>query len=104
LKVCKITNDSPSRPKDMRVESAFGSKKPCHTGPVAKSPIASADVSGTTCRSRWFLFLCAHPALDPTIRTPLMLQCVPGLDAALQTALHLTDDPARRDHLTDRMA
>lgn len=28
------------------------------------------------------LFLCAHPAMDPAIRTPLMLQCVLGLDAA----------------------
>jgi RNA polymerase sigma-70 factor (ECF subfamily) len=28
------------------------------------------------------LFLCAHPALDEGIRTPLMLQCVLGLDAA----------------------
>lgn len=28
------------------------------------------------------LFICAHPAIDPTIRTPLMLQMVLGLDAA----------------------
>jgi predicted RNA polymerase sigma factor len=28
------------------------------------------------------LFLCTHPAIDPTIRTPLMLQTVLGLDAA----------------------
>ena len=28
------------------------------------------------------LFVCAHPALDPTIRTPLMLQTVLGFDAA----------------------
>lgn len=28
------------------------------------------------------LFLCAHPALDEAIRTPLMLQCVLGMDAA----------------------
>lgn len=27
------------------------------------------------------LFLCAHPAIDPTIHTPLMLQTVLGLDA-----------------------
>jgi RNA polymerase sigma-70 factor (ECF subfamily) len=27
------------------------------------------------------LFLCAHPAIDPSSRTPLMLQCVLGLDA-----------------------
>ena len=28
------------------------------------------------------LFVCAHPAIDPSIRTPLMLQTVLGLDAA----------------------
>src|SRR5439155_4859334 len=28
------------------------------------------------------LFVCAHPAIDPTMHTPLMLQSVLGLDAA----------------------
>lgn len=28
------------------------------------------------------LFACAHPAIDPTVRTPLMLQVVLGFDAA----------------------
>ena len=28
------------------------------------------------------LFACAHPAIDPAARTPLMLQTVLGLDAA----------------------
>lgn len=28
------------------------------------------------------LFVCAHPAIDPAIRTPLMLQTILGLDAA----------------------
>jgi predicted RNA polymerase sigma factor len=28
------------------------------------------------------LFVCAHPAIDPAMHTPLMLQTVPGLDAA----------------------
>ncbi|NEM92550.1 RNA polymerase subunit sigma-70 [Galbitalea soli] len=28
------------------------------------------------------LFVCAHPALDPAVRTPLMLQAVLGIDAA----------------------
>jgi RNA polymerase sigma-70 factor (ECF subfamily) len=28
------------------------------------------------------LFVCAHPAIDPAVRTPLMLQAVLGLDAA----------------------
>src|SRR5690349_18489036 len=28
------------------------------------------------------LFVCAHPAIDPAVRTPLMLQTVLGVDAA----------------------
>jgi predicted RNA polymerase sigma factor len=28
------------------------------------------------------MFVCAHPAIDPAVRTPLMLQCVLGLEAA----------------------
>lgn len=28
------------------------------------------------------LFLCTHPAIDPSIRTPLMLQTVLGMDAS----------------------
>ncbi|MED4784296.1 RNA polymerase sigma factor [Brevibacillus choshinensis] len=28
------------------------------------------------------LFICAHPAIDPAVRTPLMLQTVMGIDAA----------------------
>lgn len=34
------------------------------------------------------MFVCAHPAIDASVRTPLMLQCVLGLDAArIATAL-----------------
>lgn len=28
------------------------------------------------------IFVCAHPAIDETVRTPLMLQTTLGLDAA----------------------
>jgi predicted RNA polymerase sigma factor len=36
------------------------------------------------------LFVCAHPAIDATVRTPLMLQTVLGLDAArIATALRV---------------
>lgn len=36
------------------------------------------------------LFVCAHPAIDPAARTPLMLQTVLGLDAARIAASFLT--------------
>ena len=36
------------------------------------------------------MFACAHPAIDPAIRAPLMLQTVLGLDAARIAAAFLT--------------
>lgn len=36
------------------------------------------------------LFVCAHPAIDPAIHTPLMLQVVLGLDAATIASAFLT--------------
>lgn len=36
------------------------------------------------------LFVCAHPAIDPRVHTPLMLQVVLGLDAAAIAAVFLT--------------
>jgi predicted RNA polymerase sigma factor len=36
------------------------------------------------------LFVCAHPAIDPRVHTPLMLQVVLGLDAAQIAAVFLT--------------
>jgi RNA polymerase sigma-70 factor (ECF subfamily) len=42
------------------------------------------------------LFVCAHPAIDPAARTPLMLQTVLGLDAArIATALAVPTRPRR---------
>jgi predicted RNA polymerase sigma factor len=45
---------------------------------------AAATVTGDTFADRRaeLLFVCAHPAIDPSLHTPLMLQTVLGLDAA----------------------
>jgi RNA polymerase sigma-70 factor (ECF subfamily) len=45
---------------------------------------ATAAVTGDTFADRRaeLLFVCAHPAIDPSLHTPLMLQTVLGLDAA----------------------
>jgi predicted RNA polymerase sigma factor len=40
------------------------------------------------------LFVCAHPAIDPASHTPLMLQCVLGLDAARIAAAFLATPAA----------
>ena len=40
------------------------------------------DAGGLPDERLKLLFVCAHPAIDPAVRTPLMLQVVLGLDAA----------------------
>jgi RNA polymerase sigma-70 factor, ECF subfamily len=45
------------------------------------------------------LFACAHPAIDPAIRTPLMLQVVLGLDAARVGAAFLVAPTAMAQRL-----
>jgi len=45
------------------------------------------------------LFACAHPAIDPTVRTPLMLQTVLGLDAARIAGVFLVSPAAMAQRL-----
>jgi len=45
------------------------------------------------------LFVCAHPAIDPAMHTPLMLQTVLGLDAARIAAAFLVSQTAMRQRL-----
>jgi RNA polymerase sigma-70 factor (ECF subfamily) len=46
------------------------------------SAVAAADGDAFPDRRAELLFVCAHPAIDPALHTPLMLQTVLGLDAA----------------------
>lgn len=53
------------------------------TGPAgATSPLEQVDPDALGDRRLELLLVCAHPAIDPAIRTPLMLQTVLGVDAA----------------------
>jgi RNA polymerase sigma-70 factor (ECF subfamily) len=45
------------------------------------------------------LFVCAHPAINPTVRTPLMLQVVLGFDAARIAGLFDLPAPAMAQRL-----
>ena len=45
------------------------------------------------------LFACAHPAIDPAARTPLMLQCVLGLTADAIGRAFLTPGPTMGQRL-----
>ena len=44
--------------------------------------LAEPDPDAVPDKRLELLFACAHPAIDPTVRTPLMLQVVLGFDAA----------------------
>ncbi len=46
------------------------------------------------------MFICAHPAIDPAARTPLMLQTVLGLNAARITSAFLVQPAAMGQRLT----
>ena len=39
------------------------------------------------------MFTCAHPAIDPTVRAPLILQTVLGFDAAAIASAFLVPAP-----------
>ncbi|HEX5858875.1 MAG TPA: DUF6596 domain-containing protein [Microbacterium sp.] len=46
------------------------------------APLEALDPDAIGDRRLELLFVCAHPAVDPPVRTPLMLQAVLGFDAA----------------------
>jgi predicted RNA polymerase sigma factor len=48
----------------------------------APDPRSPLDPDAIPDRRLELLFACAHPAIDPAVRTPLMLQAVLGFDAA----------------------
>lgn len=51
------------------------------TPALAHDPIADVDPDRIPDRRLELLFTCAHPAIDPAVRTPLMLQAVLGFEA-----------------------
>ncbi|MEO8221436.1 MAG: DUF6596 domain-containing protein [Specibacter sp.] len=51
-------------------------------GSDAVSPLDAVDVDAIGDKRLELLFVCAHPAIDPAVRTPLMLQTVLGVEAS----------------------
>jgi RNA polymerase sigma-70 factor (ECF subfamily) len=62
-------------------------------------PDALAATATLPDRRLELLFVCAHPAIDPTIRTPLMLQAVLGLDASVIASAFLAAPSAMAQRL-----
>jgi len=59
----------------------------------------SADENDLPDRRLALLFACAHPAIDPTVRAPLMLQVVLGLEAAQIASAFLVSPAAMAQRL-----
>lgn len=61
--------------------------------------VSTADPDALPDRRLGLLFACTHPAIDITVRTPLMLQVVLGFDAAQTAAAFLTAPAAMAQRL-----
>jgi len=75
-----------NRQRDVWKSSAHRTTEPLEVatelGRDAISPLDDLDPDAIGDKRLELLFVCAHPAIDPGIRTPLMLQTVLGFDAA----------------------
>jgi len=63
------------------------------------SEVATADLPHVPDKRLELMFACAHPAIDPAARTPLMLQSVLGLDAATIASAFLVTPSAMSQRL-----
>lgn len=72
-----------NRRHDVRRSAAYQLTDPIDdvSSPAALSVIDEVDPDAIPDRRLALLFVCAHPAIDPAVRTPLMLQTVLGFDA-----------------------
>lgn len=61
--------------------------------------LAESDLDAIPDKRLELLFVCAHPAIDPAIRTPLMLQVVLGFDAARIAHVFATQPAAMAQRL-----
>jgi RNA polymerase sigma-70 factor (ECF subfamily) len=67
--------------------------------PDAAATLDAIDLDAIPDRRLALLFTCAHPAIDPGIRTPLMLQTVLGFDAAQVARAFAIPEPAMAQRL-----
>ncbi|GLY17870.1 DNA-directed RNA polymerase sigma-70 factor [Kineosporia sp. NBRC 101677] len=71
-----------NRQRDVWKSAAARTSAPIDEGDAAYDPLADHDPLAIGERRLELLFVCAHPAIDPAARTPLMLQVVMGFEAA----------------------
>ncbi len=71
-----------NRLRDVWKSAAHRTSAPLESAHEATTPLDDLDPDAIGEERLRLLFVCAHPAIDPAARTPLMLQTVLGLDAA----------------------
>ena len=71
-----------NRQRDVWKSAAFRTAASLDDRDVATDPFASLDPDAIGDKRLELLFVCAHPAIDARVRTPLMLQAVLGFEAA----------------------
>lgn len=71
-----------NRLRDVWKSAAARASAPLHEESARIDPLADHDPLAIGDKRLELLFVCAHPAIDPAVRAPLMLQTVLGFEAA----------------------
>lgn len=71
-----------NRLRDVWKAAATRSSAPLREDSARHDPLADHDPLAIGDKRLELLFVCAHPAIDPAVRTPLMLQAVLGFEAS----------------------
>lgn len=71
-----------NRLRDVWKSAASRASAALHHDSARHDPLAEHDPLAIGDKRLELLFVCAHPAIDPAVRTPLMLQAVLGFEAA----------------------
>lgn len=71
-----------NRLRDVWKSAAARASAPLDADSARHDPLAEHDPLAIGDKRLELLFVCAHPAIDPGVRTPLMLQTVLGFEAA----------------------
>lgn len=71
-----------NRLRDVWKSMAARASAPLDEASARVDPLADHDPLAIGDKRLELLFVCAHPAIDPTVRAPLMLQAVLGFEAA----------------------
>jgi predicted RNA polymerase sigma factor len=88
-----------NRLRDRHRSAAERTSVPLGTIDVASDEPDEVDIDAIPDKRLALLFTCAHPAIDPAIRTPLMLQAVLGLDAQRIATAYALPGPSMAQRL-----